>query len=160
MITNPEENNIKLTSEQTQAIEETKSRLMNLEVEISIANKNLKALKSDTERITKEKIYQEELLAKVNTQIDDANSRLTSLLGAVLTGTNALSEVNQEIGKKGDILKAMELEFKSREDTLSSKEADLVTRETSVALREEDVKKLGAILQDKHAKIKDFAETI
>lgn len=40
------------------------------------------------------------------------------------------------------------------------KESERVICKTSIALREEDVKRSETVLQDKHAKIKAFAETI
>ncbi len=152
--------NIKLEDAQNQALEEAKGRLMNIESEISIATKNLKVLKGEIEKSIKDNKYQTELLNRVTSQVEETNTRLNVLTTSVLTGSTALSEINQEIGKKGDILKAMEVQFKKREDVISTKEQELVTRETSVGMREEDVKKSELVLKDKHAKIKDFVETI
>jgi len=151
---------VKLDEAQAKAIEEAKLRLLNVETEVSIASKNLKVIKADIEKATNEKKYQEDLLGKVTSQLDEANIRLSSLMASALTGSNALSEINQEISKKSDILKAMEIEFRKREDAISSKESELISRESSVELREEDVSKSEEQLQDKHAKIKAFAETI
>ncbi len=159
-VPNNESQNISLDNAQTKAIEETKARLLNLEAEISIATKNLKNLKSDTEKVIREKAHQEELLEKSAEQSKEVETRLAALTATILKESYSLSEIKQEIAKKADILSAMEVEFKRREDSISSKEADLVSRETSVSLREEDVKKSEKLLADKHAKIKAFAETI
>jgi len=76
---NQPENNIKLSDEQALAIEETKSRLANLEAEISIANKNLKGIKLENEKAIKEKIYLEELLAGLSPQIESKQSELQKI---------------------------------------------------------------------------------
>lgn len=151
---------VKLDSTQTQAIEETKSRLLNLEGEISIANKNLKVLKGEIEKSIKEKVYQNELLQTVSAQVLQAQAKFTEITEANVKAAYSVSEINQETAKKTDILNAMESEFRKREDSIADKEADLISREASVEMREEDVKSAERILQIRQARIRDFAETI
>jgi hypothetical protein len=155
-----EEANIKLTPEQTQAIEETKARLFNLESEISIANKNLKFIKGESEKAIKDRIYQEELLEKVSIQVREEETRLATLIASTLSGSNALSEINQEVAKKKEEFATLVTSMRDKAEYISFKENELITRETSVALREEDLKESEELLNNKHAKIKAFAETI
>ncbi len=152
--------NVRLEDKQVQTLEEYKSRLINLESEISIASKNLKVIKGETERAIVDRKYQQKGLEDVNAKIDEANTRLGVLFTAVTTAGTSLGEINQEIGKKTDILRAMEEEFKKREDAISAKETDLERREATVSFREIDVKKSEIELSAKHAKLKSFAETI
>lgn len=152
--------NPKFTPEQTQAIEESKSRLLNLETEISIASKNLKAIKGESERAMRDKTYQEGLLTSVTDQTTTAQEKLSAITTSTEKAQESLSAINQEISKQGDILASKKSEFKEREEEISSKETDLISRETSVSLREEDLKNSEEELQDKYAKIKDFAANI
>ncbi len=60
MLTN-DNNNIVLTPEQLVQIETTKTILLNLESEISIATKNLRTIKSESERAINDREYQIQL---------------------------------------------------------------------------------------------------
>lgn len=160
MIKNPEENNPKLTPEQLQSIDVVNQRLFVIQTETTIAVKTLNSIKGESAIALKDRQYQEELLLGVTSQILEAQAKLNTLNESNSKASEILSATTQEIGKKSDILAAMESEFKKREDNISSKEADLIVREASVEMREEDIKKSEELLQDKHAKIKVFAETI
>jgi len=65
MITQPENNPIKLTDEQTAQLEEFQLRLTTLTSEIANHTKILKGIKSECDRAVSEKSYQEELLNKL-----------------------------------------------------------------------------------------------
>jgi len=61
MIDTPTDN-VKLSFDQLQAIDFTQKKLANLESEIKIANKNLKIVITDCDKVIKEKAYREEQL--------------------------------------------------------------------------------------------------
>lgn len=120
-------NNVKFTAEQTEAVEESKRRLLNLESEISIASKNLKVIKAETEKAIKEKSYQEDLLANINGQVISAQNKFNELNESIIKASDSLSSINQEIAKKSDLIISKEKEFKDREDNLETQEKENIT---------------------------------
>ncbi len=94
MLTQPE-NTIKLSDEQLLAIEESKSRLANLEAEISIANKNLRSIKLENEKAIKEKIATEELLANLNVEVAKLSEEKEKLINKVAEGETLLGEISE-----------------------------------------------------------------
>lgn len=128
--------NIKLNSEQISAIEETKSRLLNLETEIVIATKNFKGLKADTERITKEKTYQEELLVDVNIRLSSASKSLEKIEEKRIQIGDEIAIINSEISTKSSSLSSKEVELKNREEEISKKEEYIFDRIEEVTQRE------------------------
>jgi len=126
MLTQPE-NTIKLSDEQLLAIEETKSRLTNLEAEISIANKNLKGIKLENEKAIKEKIATEELLANLNVEVAKLSEEKERLINKVAEGETLLAEIaetdrvfKEEHAKAKVGLSAREIVVRDSESKLSS----------------------------------------
>lgn len=143
MIYTPE-NNIKLDDKQTQAIEETKIRLLNLEGEISIGNKNLKVIKAETERAIKEKTYQEGLLAAVETKLTLLRESLADLEEKVSGKRKELSDLLAEIEKSTSETELKKIELKEREDAVLSDEIKLTEKDsklTKIAFALESEKK-------------------
>lgn len=121
MITKPQ-NNVQLTNEQTRQIEVFQSRLSNLQTEVSIGTTTLNALKNDIVRIAKDKKYQEELLATVNTKITETEKKLTELFEQIVLTSNEVA-INT---KKSEELANLHIE----------KHNELVSWETSLKEKE------------------------
>lgn len=114
--------NVILNDEQTRAIEETKSRLFNLESEISIANKNLKAIKAESERAIKDKSYQEQLLSEVIAKVSSARSSLAEIEPQIVEKTALLNDLLNTIREESVIHETKSNELKDREDKIIVKE--------------------------------------
>lgn len=84
--------NVKLTFDQLQAIDTTEKRLANLQTEVSVAVSNLTAARLDAERVTKERIYQDDLLKSVTEKVKELQARHDVLLSNIQTGNAILSD--------------------------------------------------------------------
>lgn len=152
-----EKNNPKLTSEQTQAIEETKLRLINLESEIVIANKNLKGIRSETEKITKERVYQEELLAVVIPQLKIKQEKCIELE----------EEIIQKKAQLNNMLNEMQIvvaEQKNKSDELEERENILNTKQSEFIEKEKTLNMIALTLETEserfHTKVDKLKEVI
>lgn len=147
MITAPE-NNIKLTDEQTAAIEEAQSRLLILESQINVQTKNLRTLKIDTDNVTKDRLLLEEEIKKLNDQVSPLKVTIDSLNRQIDEKISELASVTQKIAVKSDELTSKETSLKIREDSIAAKEDELNAREiilsNSEELYEESKQKLEA----------------
>ena len=128
MITN-DESNIKLTPEQITAIEYSKSVLLNLEVEISIAQKTIRQVKSESERAIKDKAYQEELLAEVTNQVSASKINLENLTAQINEMIDQLNLLREESKKLGISHQEKSTELSNREFVVSKKETELCNKE-------------------------------
>lgn len=147
--------NIVLTAEQQQAIEETKSRLMNLENEIVIAAKNLKAIKSDSQTAIKDKTYQEELFAKVTAQLETAKANLSSIESQTEDSKSVLALLNSEITTKTAMQVSKEVELRDREEFIISEEQKLKEHEQIVIKLTNEQEQDENIFNTKVAKLKE-----
>jgi predicted nucleic acid-binding Zn-ribbon protein len=157
---NQPENNLKLSDDQALAIEETKSRLVNLEAEISIANKNLKGIKLENEKAIKEKIYLEELLASLAPQIESKQSELQKINDSITEQSAVLSDLINKAKEQIKVDGAKELELKTREIELKAIESK-VFREAEELKEEsakvaEDKKKIDGFIEQLSAVIKSW----
>lgn len=134
MLTQPE-NTIKLSDEQQLAIEEVKNRLSNLESEISIANKNLKGIKLETEKAIKDKMYQEELLSNVVDKISNSTKELSELEPKVTEKTEQLNNLLSTIQKESNSHEIKKTELLSKEKAIKDEEVKL--SENQEAFRKE-----------------------
>ena len=150
---NQPENNLKLSDEQALAIEETKSRLANLEAEISIANKNLKGIKLENEKAIKEKIYLEELLASLAPQIESKQLELQKINDSITEQSAVLSGLINEAKEQSKVLEVKESELQVRENEI--KEIDAKVFKQAEELKEESAK----VAEDKK-KIDGFIEKL
>lgn len=130
---NTQPSNPVLTPEQTHAIEYSKSILLNLEGEISIAQKTLKQTKSESERAIKDKIYQEELLKEITDKINITSPILTQL---------ELS-ISEKTGQLNNLLSTIQEETVIRE----TKSAEFVDREAKIAERETQLSNQGSAIE-------------
>ena len=144
MLTQPE-NTIKLSDEQTLAIEETKNRLANMEAEISIATKNFKTIKQDTEKAIKERAYEEERLSSIVNQIKPLEDKKVELESAIIEKIAELGKINSDI--KESVVKQEE------------KEKELNDREELVVKNDKYLSERKEILDNKEIEIKDQTDS-
>jgi len=134
MIISPE-SNIPLTPEHDAEIAEAKKILNNIESEVSIATKNLRVIKQDWEKLTKDRIYQEELLEDLGGKVEAHKDILGSL-------NLSISESQIELSKtieKNELLKKelslMEDDIKVRKENLEKAEKELEKKVQEVSLQ-------------------------
>ena len=159
MVNNPEEN-IKLGDKDTLAIEEAQKRLLNIETLVSISNKNLKAIKVDTENLTKEKIGQETTLSNLIAKNKELSDLITSLEATKEAKAKEISDANDELAKIKSESDSIIAGHTEREKAVSSKEQELVSRETQISLKEQEIESAKQVLASKHQAIKELASKI
>lgn len=145
--------NPELSFDQLQAIDVVQKRLSNLEAEIAIAAKNLSIEKKEVVKATKEREYQEELLAKLNAQVPALQAEKDKIEAAVKAGEERLAKIIQE----DRVLKAEQtataIQQTERENALRESEAKLAQQQD--ALRQEN-----ADLKAEKAKLAEFKEAL
>ena len=124
MINSPTEN-VKLTFEQLQQIDVVQKQLANLQSEINIASKSLNVLKKDCDKVTKERIYQEELLSNLTVDVKKVEDRLGELTKERDTAIAQLDKAREETTKLNSSNCKKDLELKDRENKLQKEEEDL-----------------------------------
>lgn len=122
-------NNPVLTPEQTQAIEYSKGILLNLEGEISIAQKALKQLKSESERAIKDKDYQEEMLIDITKKVNTASVQLEELTAQINENIEQLNLLREESKNLSVSHEEKSTELANREFVVSKKETELCNKE-------------------------------
>lgn len=127
MIENTEAN-VKLTFEQLQQIDVTQKRLANLANEVNIASKKLNEERALCERVTKERMYQEELLADLTAKVGELKSHHFELNGHVQVSSELLVTNTQKAQEIATMSEQKLMELKEREDKLTSDERDFVEK--------------------------------
>lgn len=121
MINSPE-SSIILSDSQNAQINEYQRRISNIEGEASIANKNLKILKSEIEKSVAEKVYQENLHAEIFSKTEQSQNILSGLLVKIEQEKEKLSDIK----KLSDSLNMSNIvkndQFIGRENELIEKE--------------------------------------
>jgi uncharacterized protein (DUF3084 family) len=152
---NNDTSNIKFTDEQTRQLEEFKTRLSNTETEISIANKNLGVIKKEIEKSTKEKIYQEELLAEITPKVEAKQSELKKAEEDLVNTKGTINKLNKEITEKTLQNNAKIIELENREIDVIKKEKGLSNREANYEANFKILKKYKDDFDLKVAKLKE-----
>lgn len=137
---NQPENTIKLSDEQTLAIEETKNRLANMEAEISIATKNFKAIKQDTEKAIKERAYEEERLNSIVNQINPLEDKKVELESAIIEKLAELGQINSDIKESTIKQEEKERELNEREGLVIKNEQYLLGKKEILDNKEIEIK--------------------
>jgi len=132
MLNNQIEPAIKLTDDQSRAIDETKRTLLNLESEISIASKNLKVTKADNEKLIKERIYQEELLNTITSKVNLVQTTLTELESNIADKTKELTKLNKKIETLENDILIKEANLKDREEKIIIEEKKQEEKHNSI----------------------------
>lgn len=151
--------NVRLKLENLQQLAEVEGRLSNLNNEISIASKNLRILKGDSERATKEKIYQEGLLETANSQLNEKKSEATKLDENLLEKKAQLNQLLVEFSEHSTKMEAEKMAMKDREDKVSAKERELISRESSLMHDEDELDLEEVSFNKKVAKLKEVIST-
>lgn len=132
--------NVKLTFDQLQQIDVAEKRLAHLQIEVSLATKLLTETRLDCEKVTKEKIYQEGLLADINSQLSSATLKHDKLLEDIKASEgilNSNTEKSVTIGlaneKKEKDLNERESKIIEREIEHSKKEKDFITNSNNLS---------------------------
>lgn len=112
--------NVELTFDQLQAIDTTQKRLANLQNEISVAAQNLDVARQDLEKVTKERIYQDELLKTVSQKVADLQSKYDTLVSTIEIANTLLSETTAKA-------RTITAECEERLASIESKEETLKT---------------------------------
>lgn len=124
---NNEENNLKLTHEQLEAIDLANQRLSVIQTETAIATKALNSMRIESQTALKDKTYQEE--------------QLTITIALVATNTSRVNQLNEQIEIKVN-------ELASITQNIAVKADELTLRETSILEKEESLNKLDIRLKD------------
>jgi DNA repair exonuclease SbcCD ATPase subunit len=156
---NNDTSTIKLTDEQTIQITEVKTRVMNLESEVSIATKNLKSIKGESERAIKDKAYQEELLANVKTQVEEEQKQLNYLISEIANSNTILTKLNTEINIKTETQAKKDKEFSERETTLIQREKEYADKSKKLDENNQIFKGQIDTHNSKVAKLKEVIST-
>jgi chromosome segregation ATPase len=159
MISQPE-NNIPLSESQTLAIEETKTRLLNLESEIAIAQKNQKTLKGENERLVKDNIYQNELLIEVQAKIAPLEAKVSDLDAQIVTKTAEVKVLNDEISTKTTDIEAREAKFVEQKQDITDRLKIVEEKEATVTENTTILNKKMTEFNQKVAKLKEVLPTL
>lgn len=122
--TQPNEN-VKLTFDQLQQIDTVEKRLVNLQSEISIGRDNLTAIRLECEKVTKERLYQEELLAEITKNVEVIQGKHTDVLNDLQSTSDTLLEVNKKIGETTDLHTKKETALVEKENKIKEQEEEL-----------------------------------
>lgn len=131
--------NPKLTSDQLAALLEFQVRISNLENEVSIVARTLRANKLESERSLKERMYQENLLSDVNSKVNIAATNLQELQETITVKT---SELNILIEK----IKTLNLEQENKNISLREKEEKIAVKEQQLIEKENSLRKISQAL--------------
>ncbi len=125
--------NIVLTPEETGRLEGFKRILLNLEGEISIARKHIKALKEETESAIKENKYQEEMLKAGSDRLASTRATSTKLDEDIQEKSALLNHLLGEIRDQSTTQEEKVQELKDREEAVSRKENRLAVWESELS---------------------------
>lgn len=89
--------NIQLSLEQLQQLDVYQTRMTNLDNEIFSASKHLQEIRQDTDRLTREKEYQQELLNTLTKQTTDLEEKKQVLEIAVSTAEQSVEEYTKKV---------------------------------------------------------------
>jgi predicted nucleic acid-binding Zn-ribbon protein len=154
MIITPTENT-KLQPDQLTQLEEFQKRLSNLEIENVSAAKILKVSKSDLEKVVKERLYQEELLAKLEKQTEEKTKELEDLNGKCEVSKKTLESDSHQLDEIKMALTEQKSQLEEKERVLISREKDVEEKENKANLFVEEVlKEKSAVEEAKKAFVK------
>jgi len=129
MINNETTSNVKLTLEQLQQIDTVETKLAELNTQIAVATKNLKVITNDSNRLAKERISAETLLADLTTQNE-------TLKKSVDSSTETLNKTKTDISN-------LESELVDKKAVHDKRETDLNDREVKIAEKEKQLSQQG-----------------
>lgn len=128
MINTPS-NNIILSIEEQNRVNFLENRLKNFQDEITIAKKQLEDTRIECDKVTKERIYQEELITKAEIKLYPLVTKVGELEKEIVDKTDELDHLLNEIHTKIVGQETKNTELKDREEKIESQERDLTSRE-------------------------------
>lgn len=143
----------KISDTHSAQIEYVKTTLLNLETEVSIAQKNLKSLKSDTERAVKEKIYQEECLAEIQSQVTVTKREIEIL-------HESKRIIESDIQEKIELSKSFIDDQAIKSQTIEEREAVISSKEKTHAEKVADFTVQSAELEKEKRYIQNAKEIL
>ena len=159
MINNNETSNVKLTLEQLQQIDAVESKLAELNTQLAVATKNLKVITNDSNRLAKERISAETLLADLTTQNETLKKNVDTLTETLNSTRTANTNLESEMVAKKAVHDKRETDLNNREAVITNKEKEIASVESSlgdkVSKHAEEVK----IHNSKVAKLKEVIST-
>lgn len=134
--------NVKLTFEQLQQIDEVSKQLINLQSEITTAQKILRGTRLEIDRAIKEKTYQEELLEELKSTVLSFETKKADLVEQINQAITILDETTK---RSSDT----DLESKIKIDELHKKESELARGEETYSKKvEEFTSRSNQLLED------------
>lgn len=152
--------NVELTFEQLQQIETSKGILRNIEAETAIANKNLSVLQKEVIKATKEREYQEELLAGLQERAAEKDADLASVSEKVAEAAVSLAKVVKESEKLDKDAEKTRTELATREDVVLKAEKDLSEARTDFNKEKGALDKERASIEQAKAAFKSAVLTV
>ncbi len=143
--------------EQTTQINEYIVRLSNIESEISIAQKNLKAIKSESERAIKDKQYQEELHGEVVNKVTSMRVQANELETKIEESIEILNKLREEVKFESIDHESKTTELKNRELVISKKETELCNKEIALNNAIKILNEEKAVHAEKVTKLKELS---
>lgn len=150
----------KLSPEQTAQLAEFYPKLSNLESELAILTKNVRATKLESERSVKDKAYQEELLVGVTVQVEAKKSELTILHQTNNEIKEILAKLNSEISEKSSKITAKEMELKNREAEVEKGEKEVETKQNALNSAITTLSRDKSEHQEKVSRLKEVISTL
>lgn len=157
---NNNETTVAFTQEQTEQINEYQTRLSNIESEVSIAQKNLKAIKAESERAIKDTSYQEGLLSEVTNKVEILKSQADELEVRIQDSIDILNKLREEVKSESVDHEAKSTELKNREFVISKKESELCNKELALNSAVQILNNEKAEFNQKVAKLKEVSSIL
>lgn len=159
MINQPSDT-IKFTDEQSKQLEAFQIKLSNLQTEIRIANQNINTAHNDAIVATKEREYQEQRLAEINSNIIPAQAKLDEITNAIADAQASLSEFNKKSVVRESAIATKELELKDREDQILKRERNIEAGYDDLKKKIQSHEQDAVVFQEKVSKFKKIADIL
>ena len=159
MINNNETSNVKLTLEQLQQIDAVESKLAELNTQLAVATKNLKVITNDSNRLAKERIAAETLLADLTTQNETLKKSVDSLTETLNSTRTANTNLESEMVAKKSVHDKRETDLNNREVKIAEKEKQLSEQGSAIGREKVLFENDKATHNAKVAKLKEVIST-
>ena len=159
MINNETTSNVKLTLEQLQQIDAVESKLAELNTQLAVATKNLKVITNDSNRLAKERIAAETLLADLTTQNETLKKSVDSLTETLNSTRTANTNLESEMVAKKSVHDKRETDLNNREVKIAEKEKQLSEQGSAIGREKVLFENDKATHNAKVAKLKEVIST-
>ena len=159
MINNETTSNVKLTLEQLQQIDAVQTQLANLNTQLAVATKNLKVITNDSNRLAKERIAAETLLADLTTQNETLKKSVDTLTETLNSTRTANTNLESEMVAKKSVHDKRETDLNNREVKIAEKEKQLSEQGSAIGREKVLFENDKATHNAKVAKLKEVIST-